>query len=78
MNITDKEVRAFDAFNIVNNSTKLQKTDMLKGLVQFYENEQCSTFKNEEKVAPPLFTFSGDIDSSINSFWLALNFVSPN
>ena len=68
MNITDKEVRAFDVFNIVDNSTELQKNDMLKGLVQFYENEQCSTLKNEEKVVPPLFTFSGNVDSSINYF----------
>ena len=52
----------------MDNSTKLQKNDMLKGLVQFYENEQCSTFKNEEKVVPPLFTFSGNVDSSINYF----------
>ena len=68
MNIADKEVGAFDVFNIVDNSTELQKNDMLKGLVQFYENEQCSTFKNEEKVVPPLFTFSGNVDSSINYF----------
>ena len=40
MNIQDKEVRAFDVFNTVDNSTKLQKADMLKGLVQFYGNEQ--------------------------------------
>ena len=44
MNIQDKEVRAFDVFNTVDNSTKLQKADMLKGLVQFYGNEQRSTF----------------------------------
>ena len=68
MNIADKEVRAFDVFNTVDNSTKLQKADVLKGLVQFYRNEQCSTFKNEKNVAPPLFTFSGDVDSSINCF----------
>ena len=68
MNIADKEVRAFDVFNTVDNSTKLQKADLLKGLIQFYGNEQHSTFKNEENVAPPLFTFSGDVDSSINYF----------
>ena len=44
MNIQDKEVRAFDVFNTVDNSTKLQKANMLKGLVQFYGNEQRSTF----------------------------------
>ena len=38
MNIADKEVRAFDVFNTVDNSTKLPKADMLKGLVQFYGN----------------------------------------
>ena len=38
MNIADKEVRAFDVFNTVDNSTKLPKADMLKGLVQFYRN----------------------------------------
>ena len=43
---------------------------MLKGLVQLYGNEQCSTFKKEENVAAPLFTFSGDVDSSINYFLL--------
>ena len=68
MNIADKEVRAFDVFNTVDNSAKLQKADLLKGLVQFYGNEQRSTFKNEENVAPPLFTFSRDVDSSINYF----------
>ena len=68
MNIADKEVRAFDVFKTVDNSTKLQKFDMLKDLVQSYGNEQRSTFKNEENVAPPLFTFSGDVDPSINYF----------
>ena len=68
MNIADKEVRAFYVFNTVENSTKLQKADMLKGLVQFYGNELRSTFKNEENVALPLFTFSVDVDSSINYF----------
>ena len=63
MNITDKGVRAFDVFNTVDNSTKFQKANMLKGLVQFYRNVQCSTFKNKENVALPLFTFSGDVDS---------------
>ena len=52
----------------MDSSTELQKADMSKGLVQFYGNEQCSTFKNEENVAPPLFTFSGDVDPSINYF----------
>ena len=55
-------------FLTVDNSTKLQKADMLKVLVQFHGNEQCSTFKNEENATPPLFTFSGDVDSSINYF----------
>ena len=68
MNIAGKEVRAFDVFNTVDNSTKLQKFDMLKDLVQSYGNEQRSTFKNDENVAPPLFTFSGDVDPSINYF----------
>ena len=68
MNIAGKEVRAFDVFNTVDNSTKLQKFDMLKDLLQSYGNEQRSTFKNEENVAPPLFTFSGDVDPSINYF----------
>ena len=68
MNIAGKEVRAFDVFNTVDNSTKLQKFDMLKDLVQSYGNEQRSTFKNEENVAPPLFTFSVDVDPSINYF----------
>ena len=66
--ITDKEVRTFDVVNTVDNSTKLQKANMLKGLVQFYRNEQRSTFKNKENVAPPLFTLSGDVDSSIIYF----------
>ena len=68
MNIAGKDVRAFDICNTVDNSTKLQKADMLKGLVQLYGNEQHSNFKNKENVASPLFTFSGDVDSSINYF----------
>ena len=68
MNIADKEVRAFDVFNTVDNSTKLQKADMLKGLLQYFGNKQHSTFKNEENVTPSLFKFSGDVDSSISYF----------
>ena len=68
MNIADKEVGAFDVFNTVDNSTKLHKADMLKGLLQCFGNKQHSTFKNEENVTPPLFKFSGDVDSSINYF----------
>ena len=41
---------------------------MLKGLVQFYGNEQCSTFKNKKNITPLLLTFSGHVDSSINYF----------
>ena len=52
----------------MDNSTKLQKPDVLKGLVQLYGNERCSTFKNKKNVAPPLLTFSGHVDSSINYF----------
>ena len=33
MHIADKEVRVFDVFNTVDNSTKIQKANMLKGLV---------------------------------------------
>ena len=68
MNIAGKEVRAFNICNTVDNSTKLQKADMLKGLVQLYGNKQHSNFKNKENVASPLFTFSGNVDSSINYF----------
>ena len=57
MNIADKEVRAFDVFNTVENSTKLQKFDMLKGLVQLYGNEQRSTLKTRKMSLLPCLHF---------------------